>query len=90
MTYNSLTLEQAHAKLLNSFATLVWIIPIIILVEIGVYWNTGQTLLFSDELGSVLRTLFWIVVILQIVKLVDSQLDKQRAHQIKLIDLKRN
>ena len=80
MAYNQLTLEQAEAKLLGSFSSLVWIIPFIVLIDIWMNYYYQTSIGVTSNLISILKSLIWVMFLLKLVNIADNQIDKQRKY----------
>lgn len=80
MEYEELTLEKAAAKVFNAFASIVWTIPALIVVQI-LLAAEGIEVNISDILASVFKTLLWIILLLKIIDLIEKYTFKEQQKQ---------
>lgn len=79
-----LTLQDAEAKLLSSLSTLIWLIPLIFAAQLYLeYTSPDFEITFSgDEIASILKGLFWVIVFFRFIRALEDQFTKQREHEL--------
>lgn len=83
MSYRGLTLDEAEAKLIASFSSLIWIVPAIFLAGMLINYNTGTEIAWSgSELASIFKGLLWLIFGLRLIRFAEKQLAEWRKEKI--------
>ena len=76
----------AEAKLVASLAVLVWLLPLIFVVELILAAN-GLVVdaSFGGPVASVLKTLIWVLFLMFLGRLIERQLNEARRVRLKAL-----
>lgn len=88
MSSRILTYDESEAKILIAISSLLWIVPIIYLVQLLLaYSGIGNVNWSGSDMTKVLIGVLWLVFALRSFRFVESELDKRRAFTIRREEL---
>lgn len=90
MMDKEIKIEKAEEKLFDAFSMLLYTVPLLILFSIVIsFANDGDVGNIASSVSSMVVGIIWLIIIIKVLTTINQQLDKTRAHEIAMFELKK-